>query len=89
MNTVLLAGYTTIKDYVRGHHQRHREVFVPLSHAPGHGQSDFGEAQVIIGGVQQKAHFFLLDLPHSDACYVRAYPNSSHKASVCWRWWIL
>ena len=67
-------GYTIIKDYVRTHHQRHKEVFVPLSHAPGHGQSDFGEAQVIIGGVQQKAHFFVLDLPHSDACYVRAYP---------------
>ena len=36
-------GYTTIKDYVRTHHQRHKEVFVPLSHAPGHGQADFGE----------------------------------------------
>jgi transposase len=73
-------GYTTIKDYVRGHHQRHKEVFVPLSHAPGHGQSDFGEAQVIIGGVQQKAHFFVLDLPHSDACYVRAYPRAVTEA---------
>jgi transposase len=65
-------GYTTIKDYVRSHHQRHKEVFVPLSHAPGHGQADFGEAQIIIGGVQQKAYFFVLDLPHSDACYVRS-----------------
>ena len=73
-------GYTTIKDYVRGHHQRHKEVFIPLSHAPGHGQSDFGEAQVIIGGVQQKAHFFVLDLPHSDACYVRAYPRAVTEA---------
>lgn len=73
-------GYTIIKDYVRTHHQRHREVFVPLSHAPGHGQSDFGEAQVIIGGVQQKAHFFVLDLPHSDACYVRAYPRAVTEA---------
>lgn len=73
-------GYTIIKDYVRGHHQRHKEVFVPLSHAPGHGQADFGEAQVIIGGVQQKAHFFVLDLPHSDACYVRAYPRAVTEA---------
>jgi len=73
-------GYTTIKDYVRGHHQRHKEVFVPLSHAPGHGQADFGEAQVIIGGVQQKAYFFVLDLPHSDACYVRAYPRAVSEA---------
>jgi transposase len=73
-------GYTIIKDYVRGHHQRHKEVFVPLSHAPGHGQADFGEAQVIIAGVQQKAHFFVLDLPHSDACYVRAYPRAVTEA---------
>ena len=73
-------GYTIIKDYVRTHHQRHKEVFVPLSHAPGHGQSDFGEAQVIIGGVQQKAYFFVLDLPHSDACYVRAYPRAVTEA---------
>jgi transposase len=73
-------GYTIIKDYVRSHHQRHKEVFVPLSHAPGHGQADFGEAQVIIGGVQQKAYFFVLDLPHSDACYVRAYPRAVTEA---------
>ncbi len=73
-------GYTIIKDYVRGHHQRHKEVFVPLSHAPGHAQADFGEAQVIIAGVQQKAHFFVLDLPHSDACYVRAYPRAVTEA---------
>lgn len=73
-------GYTIIKDYVRGHHHRHKEVFVPLSHAPGHGQADFGEAQVIIDGVQQKAHFFVLDLPHSDACYVRAYPRAVTEA---------
>ena len=73
-------GYTTIKSYVRSHRQTHREVFIPLSHAPGHGQADFGEARVIIGGVPQKAHFFVLDLPHSDACYVRAYPRATTEA---------
>lgn len=73
-------GYTTIKDYVRSHRRTNREVFVPLSHAPGHGQADFGEARVIIDGVLQKAHFFVLDLPHSDACYVRAYPRATTEA---------
>ena len=29
---------------------------MPLSHAPGHAQCDFGEALVVIGGVEQKAH---------------------------------
>ena len=66
-------GYTIIKDYMRERERRGREMFVPLSHPPGHAQADFGEAVVIIGGVEQKAHFFVLDLPHSDACFVRAY----------------
>src|SRR3546814_2358486 len=62
-------GYTIIKDYMRERDQRRQEVFVPLSHPPGHGQADFGEAMVVIGGVERKAHFFVLDLPHSDGCY--------------------
>ena len=53
---------------------------MPLSHPPGHAQSDFGEARVIIGGVEQKAHCFFLDLPHSDGCYVKAYPAETTEA---------
>ena len=75
-------GYTIIKDYIRDRERRGQEVFVPLSHPPGHGQADFGEALVRIGGVEQKAHFFVLDLPHSDACYVRAYPAAVAEAWV-------
>jgi len=30
----------------------------------------------------QKAHFFALDLPHSDACFVRAYPAAVSEAWV-------
>jgi len=30
-------GYTIIKDYMRERDQRRQEVFVPLSHPPGHG----------------------------------------------------
>ena len=75
-------GYTIIKDYMREHERRGREMFVPLSHAPGHAQADFGEALVVIGGVEQKAHFFAFDLPHSDACYIRAYPSARSEAWV-------
>ena len=75
-------GYTIIKDYMREHERRGREMFVPLSHAPGHGQADFGEALVVIGGVEQKAHFFAFDLPHSDSCYIRAYPTATSEAWV-------
>ena len=37
-------GYTIVKDYVREHRRRVREMFVPLSHPPGQAQCDFGEA---------------------------------------------
>ena len=67
-------GYTIVKDYVRKETLRSREMFIPLTHAPGHAQADFGEALVVIAGVQQKAHFFAFSLPHSDALFVKAYP---------------
>jgi transposase len=67
-------GYTIVADYVREQRQRSQEVFVPLEHPPGHAQADFGEALAIIGGVECKIHFFALSLPHSDACFVKAYP---------------
>jgi len=73
-------GYTIIKDYIRERERRGREVFVPLAHPPGDAQADFGEATMIIDGVEQKAHFFVLDLPHSDACFVRAYPAATAEA---------
>jgi transposase len=67
-------GYTIIKDYMREQRARAREVFVPLAHPPGHAQVDFGEAVAVVGGERQKIHFFCLDLPHSDAGFVKAYP---------------
>ena len=73
-------GYTTVKDYVRENRRQTREMFVPLSHPPGHAQCDFGEALVVIGGVEQKAHCFVIDLPHSDGCFVKAYPAETTEA---------
>ena len=70
-------GYTTVKDYVGENRRQTREMFVPLSHAPGHAQSDFGEALVIIGGVERKARCFVIDLPHSDGCFVKAYQSET------------
>ena len=73
-------GYTIVKDYVREHRRQGREMFVPLSHPPGHAQCDFGEALVVIAGVEQKAHCFVLDLPHSDGCFIKAYPAETTEA---------
>jgi transposase len=73
-------GYTVVKDYVRIGRARGGETFVPLSHPPGHAQVDFGEAVGVIGGVRQKIHFFCMDLPQSDACFVKAYPCETTEA---------
>ena len=72
--------YTIVKDYIREHRRQTKEMFVPLSHPPGHGQCDLGEALVVIGGVEQKARCFVLDLPHSDGCFVKAYPAETTEA---------
>jgi transposase len=73
-------GLTIVKDYVHERRLRQREVFVPLSHEPGHAQADFGAALAEIAGVEQKIHFFAFDLPHSDASFVQAYPEETTEA---------
>ena len=115
-----------VKDYICGVRQRRREMFVPLTHPPGHAQMtlqemdapalgveerrdeapgagasharptpdpevvakpkrrkftvDFGEALAVIGGVERKIHFLAMSLPHSDACFVKAYPGETTEA---------
>jgi transposase len=73
-------GYTVVKDYVRLARTKSREVFVPLAHPPGHAQVDFGECVGVIGGVRMKLHVFCFDLPHSDACFIKAYPAETTEA---------
>jgi transposase len=73
-------GYTIVKDYVRSAELHSRELFIPLTHAPGEAQADFGEALVVIAGVEQKAHYLAMDLPHSDDCFVMAFPAETTEA---------
>jgi len=87
-----VGGYTVVKDHVRMSRARGRETFLPLAHsrgphwacpmgwAAGHAQVDFGEAVAVIGGVRQKIHFFCMDLPQSDASFVKAYPKETTEA---------
>ncbi len=73
-------GYTIVKDYVRKQRLSSREMFVPLSHPPGHGQADFGEAIAVICGVKLKVHYLCVDLPQSDDLFVKAYPAETMEA---------
>ena len=50
-------------------------MFVPLTHPPGQAQVDFGEALAVIGGVERNIHFLAMSRPHSDDCFVTAYPG--------------
>ena len=73
-------GYTIVREYVAEATLRSREMFVPLSHRPGHAQADFGEADGYIGGKKVRFHYFCMDLPHSDGCFVKAYPAETAEA---------
>src|SRR5271157_3319815 len=73
-------GYTIVKDYVRQSKLGSREMFVPLSHAPGEAQADFGEALVVIAGLECEAHYLAFDMPHSDDCFVVAFPAETTEA---------
>jgi transposase len=73
-------GTTIVKDYVRSAELHSREMFIPLTHAPGEAQADFGEALVMIAGVELKAHYLTVDLPHSDDCFVAAFPAETTEA---------
>jgi hypothetical protein len=55
-------------------------MFVPLVHPAGEAQVDFGEALVVIAGVEQKAHYLAMDLPQSDDCFVAAFPAETTEA---------
>ena len=46
---------------------------MPLAHQAGHAQADFGEAWAVLGGVRRKVHVLVVDLPQSDAIFLKAY----------------
>ena len=73
-------GYTIVKAYVREQKLGGQEMFVPLAHPPGDAQADFGEALVVIDGVERKAHYLVVDLPHSDDAFVKAFPAETTEA---------
>ena len=73
-------GDTIVKAYVREKKLGGQEMFVPLAHPPGDAQADFGEALVVIDGVERKAHYLVVDLPHSDDAFVQAFPAETTEA---------
>jgi len=73
-------GYRIVKDYVRSAEMHSREMFISLTHAPGEAQADFGEALVVVAGVELEAHYLTVDLRHSDDSFVAAFPAETTEA---------
>jgi len=73
-------GYTIVRNYVYKETARCQEMFIPLTHRPGHAQVDFGQADGFIAGKKVRFHYFCMDLPHSDGCFVKAYPTEDTEA---------
>ena len=57
-----------------------RRCSSPCPTRPGHAQCDFGEAVAVIAGVERKVHYLVLDLPHSDGCFMKAWPAETTEA---------
>ena len=57
------------------------ELFVPLCHQPGaEAEVDWGEATVVLGGVETKVFLFLMRACFSGACFVQAHTRETQQA---------
>ena len=68
-------GITQVKEAVAAAKLHSKEVFVPLSHPAREAQFDFGEATVVIDGVECKAALAVMTRPYSDAFLESAFPR--------------
>ncbi len=68
-------GYTAVKEVVRQRERQGREVFMPLIHAPGEAQVDFGFADIIHDDQTTKVALFVMTLLYSDAVFCCVFPR--------------
>ena len=74
-------GYSTITDYLRKHHKKHKEAFLPLEFELGqYAEVDWAEVYFFLRGQKTKAHLFVMKLRSSGAYYVIAYPFEKQEA---------
>lgn len=74
-------GESTVRCYVRTKKQQPKDTFLLLEFAPGEAaQVDWGEADVIMNGIQIKVMLFCYHLTYSGISFVRAYPHSRQEA---------
>ena len=82
MRTGIPGKITQVKKAVQGMKQLELEVYVPLEHAPGEAQVDFGHALVKLAGQLVMRPYFVMALPYSDAYFVQVYERETTEV-VC------
>jgi transposase len=65
----------TVGDYLLKKERSRKAEFIPLLHPHGQSQFDFGFANAVIGGVEQKVAYAAVSLLHSNVRYVQAFPR--------------
>lgn len=85
--TLVSEGYTgsasSVRRYVAQVRQQdgQRPVYLPLEFDPGQdAQVDWGEAEVLLGGIPSTVQLFVLRLCYSRKLFVRAYPTQRQEA---------
>jgi transposase len=74
-------GESTVRRYVRMKKQQPKDMFLLLEFAPGEAaQVDWGEADVIMDGIQTRVMLFCYYLAYSGISFVMAFPNSRQEA---------
>src|SRR5665647_1521751 len=74
-------GSSTVRQSVAKLKNKVPEVFIPLTAAPGEQvQVDFGHAQVVLAGHEQKVNIFCMRLKHSSVPFVVAFPTERLEA---------
>jgi hypothetical protein len=56
-----------------GVHRNTITKMLQFSIPPGHAPADSGQADGYIAGKKVRFHYFCVDLPHADGCFVKAY----------------
>jgi len=70
-------GKTQVCEHVARFKARPKEAFVPLVSIAGESETDFKESWVEIAGRRERAHCFLMVLPHSDVWFCACYPKEN------------
>lgn len=59
--------------------KKSNQGYIPLEHAPGTAQADFGEAYFIENGIRQKGHYLNISFPYSNAGFCQLFKSENQE----------